>query len=595
MQNEEIRNRGDIPKEYTWRLEDIYASDAAWEEDYERLRSLLPRLGDHSGKLTDAASFDACMKDVLAAEKIVEYLFVYARMRRDENNADSAYQALADRAQGVMVELSAATSFIAPELSKIDDETLLSWAKQPGMEDYAHYLADFVREKAHILSEAEEKLLALSGEMGALPNTVFTMLNDADLRFPSVTMPDGTQIEITHGRYRNFMESEVRNVRRQAYEKMYQTYKDNANTLAALYAGSVKKDVFYAKVRKYPSAIQAALQGNNVPLSVYDSLIEAVRESSFVMGRYLELRKKVLGLPELAMYDVYAPLIPGADRKAGYEEAQKLVIEALAPLGEEYAALLKRAFSERWIDVYENRGKTSGAYCWGVYGVHPFVLLNYQSTLDNVFTIAHELGHAMHSYYSDENNSYLNAGYRIFVAEVASTVNEVLLTHHILNTTRDETLKKHLLNNYLEQFRTTVFRQTMFAEFEKISHKMAEENRPLTVESLSAAYGELNAFYYPGVVQDEYIALEWARIPHFYKAFYVYQYATGFSAAVAIATGILKGGGVENYLAFLKSGGRDYPIELLKIAGVDLTSQQPVRDCMQAFADTLAQLEEILK
>ncbi|MGI6169277.1 MAG: oligoendopeptidase F [Christensenellales bacterium] len=595
MMNQEIKDRGDVALEYTWKLENIYASDQEWEQDFERLRALLPALADHSGKLGDAAGFDACMRDMLAAEKICEYLFVYAKMRRDENNADATYQGMTDRAQGMMVELSAASSFVSPELAKVPDETLLAWAKLPTMQEYAHYLEDFVRTKAHILSEAEEKLLALSGEVGALPNTVFTMFNDADLRFPSVTMPDGTQIEITHGRYRNFVENENRDVRRQAYEKMYQTYQKNINTLAALYGGSVKKDVFYAKVRRYPSAIEAALHSNNVPLSVYDSLIEAVRGSQDVMGRYLKLRKKTLGLSELAMYDVYAPLISGADKEVGYEEAQGLIVDALAPLGEEYGGLLRRAFSERWIDVYENRGKTSGAYCWGAYGVHPYVLLNYQNTLDYVFTVAHELGHAMHSYYSDENNSYLNASYRIFVAEVASTVNEVLLTHHILNTTQDEKLKKHLLNNYLEQFRTTVFRQTMFAEFEKISHQMAQEGQPLTADSLSKVYAELNAFYYPTVVQDDYIAVEWARIPHFYRAFYVYQYATGFSAAVAIATRMLQGGPVEDYLAFLKSGGRDYPIELLKIAGVDLTSPKPVQDCMQAFADTLMQLEKILE
>ena len=590
---EQLKERDQVEDSLKWRLEDIYPTDEAFEQDLKKLKELLPRFEAFHGTICSARSFDACMKTMLEAEKICEYLFVYSRMRRDEDNANPKYQAMTDKAQSVMVELSAATSFFMPELAEKSDDELRAWANAPGMEDYRHYLANVIREKQHILSQKEERLLALAGEVSAAPKNVFGMLNDADLRFPEVEV-DGEKVEITHGRYRMLMENPNREVRRQTYEKMYGAYQANANTFAALYSASVKKDLFYARARSYPSCIEAKLYGIDVPLSVYTSLIETVHANIPAMERYLALRKKLLGLDELHMYDVYVPLIENVEKELGYEDAKQLVLDGLKPLGEEYAGLLKEAFANKWIDVCENRGKTSGAYCWGVYGVHPFVLLNYQNDLDYAFTIAHELGHAMHSHFSDANNSYLNAGYEIFVAEVASTVNEVLLTKYILNTTKDEKLKLFLMNNYLEQFRTTVFRQTMFAEFEKIAHEMAEAGEPLTVESLSARYAALNTLYYPGVKQDSQIALEWARIPHFYNSFYVYQYATGFSAAVAIAEGILAGGPVQPYLEFLKSGGRDYPIELLKIAGVDLSSPEPVRQCMKAFENTLAKFEEML-
>ncbi|MDL2289409.1 oligoendopeptidase F [Clostridia bacterium OttesenSCG-928-F22] len=475
------------------------------------------------------------------------------------------------------------------------DEELTAWANTPGMEDYKHVIRGIIREKQHVLSPQEERLLAMGGEVSATAKNVFSMLNDADLRFPKVKLPNGEEVEITHGSYRLLMDNPDRNVRKDTYEKMYGVYQQHINSIAAMYGGSVKKDVYYATVRSYPSCIEAKLQGIDVPLAVYDSLIETVRKNIPVMERYLNLRKKCLGVDELYMYDVYTPLIEGVETKLSYEDAKQLVYEGLAPLGKEYQAMLKQAYEQGWIDVEENRGKTSGAYCWGVYGVHPYVLLNYQEDLDYAFTIAHELGHAMHSYYSDKNNSYLNAGYEIFVAEVASTVNEVLLTKHILNTTQDENIKKYIVNNYLEQFRTTVFRQTMFAEFEKISHAMAERGEALTVESMNEQYAQLNAYYYPGVTQDELIKMEWARIPHFYNSFYVYQYATGFSAAVAIAEGILKGNSPADYLEFLKTGGRDYPIELLKIAGVDLSTPAPVQACMEAFEGALNQLENMLK
>ncbi|MGI6174666.1 MAG: oligoendopeptidase F [Christensenellales bacterium] len=593
---QEIKKRADQPVETTWKLEDIYENHDQWEADFQKLKDMIPELARYDGKITSVDMFLEYMEKNLQAHHLCEYLFVYSRMRKDEDNANGTYQAMNDRARGIMVELSAATSFFLPQLARISDATLRAWADVPGLEDYRHYIGQVIREKAHVLSEAEEKLLAMAQEALHAPSSAFSMLNDADMRFPAVEL-EGEQIEITHANYGLLMENANRALREDTYGKLYDTYRGFANTLSALYSSNVKTGVFKAKARGFASAREAALFGKNIPVHVYDTLIHTVHESLPVMGEYLSLKKQLLGVEEMHMYDVYAHLITDADTRMDIPQARELILEALAPLGGDYRKLLERAFDERWMDYYENRGKTSGAYSWGVYGVHPYVLLNYQGTLDHVFTIAHELGHALHSYYSDQHNSYLNAGYEIFVAEVASTVNEVLLTKYILNTTQDERLKKFLLNKHLEQFRTTVFRQTMFAEFEMLAHDMAQNGEPLTVDVLCSVYAKLNAQYYPGVVQDEHISFEWARIPHFYRAFYVYQYATGFSAAVAIAQSILEAKDeqpLNDYLAFLKSGGRDYPIELLKIAGVDMTTPAPVQDSMKAFEGALQEFRTLM-
>ena len=528
----------------------------------------------------------------------LEKLFVYAKMSRDQDNGNDRYVSMCDRAYALLTACDTETAYIVPELNRLDDDILLSWSNDHMFEDRSIFLKEIVRNKSHVLTEGEERLLALSGEMANSYDTIFTMLDDVDMKFTPVTLSDGTQTELSHGRYGLFLQDKDRSVRRQAYESMYEAHIQNINPLAALYASSVKKDVFYARARKFSSVIEGELFSGNIPLSVYDGLIEAIHGGLPVLHRYVALRKKLLSLKEMKMYDMYVPIVEANTTVYSYEEAQSLVKEALAPLGKDYSAILDRAFTENWIDVFETKGKTSGAYSWGAYGTHPYMLLNFQGRLDDVFTLAHEAGHSMHTYFSDRALPYEKAQYKIFVAEVASTVNEVLLLKHLLAATKDRNTKAYLLNHFLDQFRTTVFRQTMFAEFERAAHKRAEDGESLTVNWLNSTYGELNRLYYSDAVEtDRYIETEWSRIPHFYNCFYVYQYATGFSAAVAIAENILQKGApaVENYLRFLSSGGSDFPVELLKIAGVDLSKPDTVLSGMKVFEQTLQNFEEMIE
>ncbi len=589
--------RTEIDDKYKWNLADIYASEADWEADFKRLQDMLPTLKGLKEGFTDSAPALAdALERMDEAALICERLFVYARMHRDENNADALYQGMADRAMSLNVTVSGETSFVAPALLKVPTETLEQYiAEEKRLDPYAFMIRDIIRQKQHVLSESEEKLLSLSSEFASGARDIFTMLNNADLKFGTVETPEGP-VTLTHARYAELMQHKDREVRKRAFETYYSAFRGSINTIAATYSTSVKKDIYYTKVRGYESAVARALFSDNVPVSLYDELIDAIHDSLPTMYEYIETRRKILGLPDIAMYDLHVPLIEEFDKKYTYDQAMDLVTEALAPLGDEYVALLKRARTERWIDVYETDGKTSGAYSWGAYGTHPYVLLNHRDDLDSAYTIAHELGHALHSYYSDEALPYTLAGYTIFVAEVASTVNEILLTKHLLDH-GDDALKKYVLNHYLDQFRTTVLRQTMFAEFERISHSMGETGEPLTHEALSHKYAELNKLYYgDGVKTCDTISIEWARIPHFYNAFYVYKYATGFSAAVAIATGIYEGrpGVRDAYFAFLKSGGSDHPLNLLKKAGVDFAGGAPVKACMQAFATALADFKKVM-
>ncbi len=591
----EPKTRAEIPAAYTWKLEDIFESDEAWEQAFltaqaetEKVEACRGTLGESPEKLLKAFEFTD------GVELMMERLYCYAHMRRDEDNGNAKYQGMTDRAMQLMVAYSAAASFMTPEILAIDPATLKAWMELPELKNYRHSLENIDRARAHVLDESMERLLALASEPLEAPQTIFTMLNNVDIRFGKVTNEKGETLELTHGNFRSFLESPDRAVRKEAFETFYASFEALKNTLAAAYAGSVKGDVFSAGARKHGGALLAALFGTNVPEAVYDGLIEAMHKRMDAMEKYLKLRKKALGVDELHMYDLYVPIVPDMRPEISYEKAQALVLEAMAPLGERYVSLLKRAFDERWIDVYENRGKTSGAFSWGAYGTHPYVLLNFQPELDYAFTIAHELGHALHSFFSDEAQTYANAQYKIMAAEVASTVNEVLLTKHLLKKEKDPAMRAYILNHFLEQFRTTVYRQTMFAEFEKKAHEMCEKGEPLTVESLSALYRGLNEAYYPGVCIDKQIELEWARIPHFYNAFYVYQYATGFSAAVAFAEDILNGAGPEKYLAFLASGGSDYPIELLKRAGVDLTKQESILKALDVFDENIAALAALL-
>ncbi len=589
--------RTEINDKYKWNLGDIYASDSDWEKDFAELQGLLPTIKDlKQGFADNAQNLAKALQRIDELSLMCERLYVYAKMRRDENNSNSLYQGMTDRAMSLYVAVSGETSFAGPTLLQQSDETLERYlAEEKALEPYAFMIRDLIRQKKHVLSEKEEKLLSMSGDFASGIRDIFTMLDNVDLKFGTVNTPEGP-VQLTHAKFIELMQHKDRQVRKDAFETYYSAFKGAINTIAATYSTSVKKDVFYARVRDYESALSKALFADNVPEALYDGLISCIHDHLDIMYDYIDTRRQILGLNDIAMYDVYVPLVQDTGKKYSYEEAMDLVIEALAPMGNDYVALLKRAYNENWIDVYESEGKTSGAYSWGAYGTHPYVLLNHRDDLDSVYTIAHELGHALHSYYSDENQPFSLAGYTIFVAEVASTVNEVLLTRHLLKN-GDESLKKYVLNHYLDQFRTTVLRQTMFAEFERISHAMCEAGEPLTHEALSAKYKALNALYYGDAMNTcDTIAIEWARIPHFYNSFYVYKYATGFSAAVTIATGIFEGkpGVREAYLEFLKSGGSNYPLELLKKAGVDFEGGAPIKSAMESFRQSLDEFKKVM-
>jgi oligoendopeptidase F len=470
-------------------------------------------------------------------------------------------------------------------------------AENEQLKIYEHYFDELMRQKPHILSEKEERLLAMAADLSMASGNIFSMLNNADIKFALIKDEEGKELELTKGRYGRFMESSDRRVRKEAFEALYASYSKLKNTLAATLSSSVRKDIFYARARNYPSALEAALDGDNVSPKVYERLIDSVHNNIDLMYKYIEIRKKMLGLAELHMYDIYTPLVKEYRMEIPYEKAKEIVVEALEPLGEEYVSVLQQGLAGGWIDVYENEGKTSGAYSWGCYESHPYVLLNYDNKLDDLFTLAHEMGHSMHSYYSNRNQPHLYSHYSIFVAEVASTVNESLLIDYLLKNCRESQEKLYLLNHYLEQFRGTVFRQTMFAEFERIIHDEVEKGGALNPETLSNIYRELNRFYYgPQMVLDQEIDMEWSRIPHFYSAFYVYKYATGFSAATALKEQILHGGtaALERYLEFLKSGSSDYPVNLLQKAGVDLNSPEPVDTALKYFSRLLKEVEEII-
>lgn len=594
-----VLKRNEQKTENTWNLQDIYPDDAAWEKEMQELAAAGEHLAGYAGKMAESAkTFFAALCESDHVDLMTDRVYNYASRKSDENTADSQNQAMEMRARTLYMELSEKTAFMQPEIMDISDDKLEQFMKEePGLSLYANMLKRIRRRKAHTLSTEMEALLASSGETAGASANIFSMFNDADLEFPEITDENGEKVRVTHGRYIPLMECGKREVRKEAFEALYSTYGKFRNSLAAMYAGNVKSDIFFSKAKKYNSCLEAALDGNNIPTEVYLNLEEAVASNLDKMYRYVSLRKKILGYDELHMYDLYVPLVKEADVKIPYEEAKKTVYEALAPLGDEYRRVLQEGFDNRWIDVYENEGKRSGAYSAGCYGVHPYVLLNYNETLDNEFTIAHEMGHAMHSYLSDHNQPFVDSQYKIFVAEVASTCNEVLLMQHLLKKTTEKTARAYLINYFLESFRGTVYRQTMFAEFERKTHEMSEAGESLTAEVLSNLYLELNRKYYgEEMVMDSEIAMEWARIPHFYYNFYVYQYATGFSAAVALANRILKEGepAVSDYLKFLSGGCSKSPIELLKIAGVDMSTPKPVNEALAYFGELLDEMEALL-
>lgn len=590
------KTRQEMDPQLQWRLTDIFESDAAWEQALLEAQRNIERIESYRGRLGESAdTLLELLKLQSDADRQLLLIYTYAHLHKDTDNGNSTYQGMTDRAMQAIIAAQAASSFVQPEILSIDPETLLGWAEEPRFQSFRFFLQNLDRQRAHTLSAAEERILAMAEDPLGGADNAFTMLSDVDLDFGTVVDENGKEIKLTHSTYGLLLESADRRVRRDAFRGLYKAYRSVRNTIAATYAASVKADVFRARARGYAGSLEAALDGNNVPVAVYEQLIEAVHEKLPALQKYLELRKRMLGLDQLEMYDLYTPIVPDCAMPMDYEEAKALVKEALKPLGERYGELLDEAYNNHWIDVYENAGKTSGAFSWGVYGVHPFVLLNHQDNVDHAFTLAHELGHAMHSYHSNEKQPYETADYKIMVAEVASTVNETLMMQYLLGKETDRVKRAYLLNQQLESYRTTCFRQTMFAEFELKAHRMAENGEPLTVESLNDVYRKLNELYYDGVVVDEDIASEWMRIPHFYNAFYVYQYATGICTATALARDILENNGTPRYLEFLSSGGSDYPIRLLQNAGVDLTDKNSIVSALEVFERGVDELCELLK
>ena len=598
MDVNKIPARSEIPEAYTWDLRDIFESDEAWRREYEALMAMpetiaafAGTLAQGPGRLLDFLKLD----DELTVR--LEKLSGYASCKGDQDLADGVYQDMRSRANACAVAVAGASAFATPEIMAIDDETLASFYREcPALETYRRSLYRIRRRKAHILSDKEETLLAAAGEMADGPDAIGSALRNADLRFDDAVDSEGGRHPLSAGTFGPLMESGDRALRKSAFENCYRTYGDFRNTVAATLDAQFKMLRFFAAARRYPSTLAAALDATEVPESVYLNLIEAVHENLDKMYRYVALRKKLLGVDELHMYDVYTPVVKDAAVKIPYEEAKQTVLEALAVLGEDYTALLKKGFDERWIDVYENRGKRSGAYSSGNSWPHPYVLLNHKDTLDSMFTIAHEMGHALHSYHSCLHQPVNTADYVIFVAEVASTCNEILLMRHLLGKTKDKKQRAYLINHFLDQFKGTVYRQTMFAEFALEMGRMAEAGQALTAEALCEKYLALNKLYFgPDMVSDTEISLEWARIPHFFYNYYVYQYATGFSAAAAIAERILTQGApaVADYKRFLSSGGSSDPISLLKIAGVDMSTPEPVNAGLKLFGELVEELEKL--
>ena len=593
-----IPERSELCEADKWALEDLYPSDEAYEADLAKFKKLTAEMAGYNGKISQSAT------ELLAYLKLVEQAAVYlndlvnyAERRSDEDTRVSKYQAMESGIMSAYVEYGAATSFETPELMRVDDETLKSfYAAEPGLERYRRYLNNILRRRAHVLTPAEEKLLASAGEVCSAPGTLYSLFADADLTFDDVVDAEGNKHPLSQGTFISYMESADRTLRKNAFEGLYHGYGKFKNTIAGILSAQVKSLQFSADARKYDSAMAASLDETNVPMSVYTNLIEAVHKNMDKMYRYVELRKKLLGVDELHFYDVYTPLVDGVDKKSSIDDAKKLVYDALEPLGEDYRRILQEGFDNRWIDVYENAGKRSGAYSAGA-RVHPYVLLNYTGTLDSQFTLAHEMGHALHSYLSNKTQNPIDADYVIFVAEVASTCNEALLMEYLLKRTTDKKERAYLINHFLEQFRGTLYRQTMFAEFELNIGRMNKEGKALTAEALNDEYRRLVKLYFgDGIVLDDEIAMEWMRIPHFYYNYYVFQYATGYSAAIALSRRILREGApaVKDYLQFLSGGCSKSPIDLLRGAGVDMSTTKPVEDALALFGELLDEMEALV-
>lgn len=591
--------REELREEDTWDLKSLFENEELWEEELKSVRKLAAEIRKGSDKFISSA--ENLLKTLKKRDELLrrlENVYVYAHMKLDEDTRKTDSQSMNDRAQNLLVSVQDSISFFIPGILELSENKIKVFFKEEeGLKLYEKFLGDILRQRDHFLSSREESILAQMGELSNSPEKTFSMLNNADLEFPIIQGEDGKDVQITHGSFIPLMESKDREVRRAAFKEYYKTYKKFENTFAATLDGEIKGNIFNARIRNYDSTRKASLSKNNIDVSVYDSLIESVHSNLNSMHKYMEIRKRALGVTDLHMYDIYAPLVKDVDFDIEYENALEIIKQGLNPLGDEYLSNMEKGFNSRWIDVHENRGKRSGAYSSGSYDSKPFILLNYQNTLDNVFTVAHEMGHSMHSFFTRENQPYIYGDYSIFVAEVASTVNEALLMQYMLKEEKDKEKRLYLLNHYLESFRGTVFRQTMFCEFEMIINKHLEEGGALTSEYLSNVYKDLNLLYYgENVVIDEEIAIEWARIPHFYYNFYVFQYATGFSAATSLSQAILKGedGALENYINFLKSGSSDYPLEVLKKAGIDMTKKQPVDNAMKVFKGLVDEMDKLI-
>ncbi|KXZ40317.1 oligoendopeptidase F [Alkalithermobacter thermoalcaliphilus JW-YL-7 = DSM 7308] len=590
------KKRSEINKEYKWDLDSMYKDDEHLKKDFDKVRDMLKNLKQYKGKLKCSKEnlYNALSvyEDIL---RLSQHIYVYTHMKQHEDNTDTKNQALAGKAEMLSTEVSTETSFIVPEIIKISDEIINDYMKCDKLKKYDKFIEEILRKKPYTLSEREEEILSSSLDVSNTIETTFEMLSFADMKFPEIEDENRKKVQITHANYSTFMQSKNRDVRKKAFESMYETYKKYKNTFASTLSGAIKREVFYSKIRGYKSALEASLFQDNITTLVYENLIDAVNENLNLLHEYLRLKKEFLNLDNLHMYDLYVPLVENFDMKITYEQAKQILLEAFKPLGDEYISLVKKCFDERWIDVYENEGKKSGAYSWGSYDSYPFILMNYKDDLSSLFTVAHEIGHSIHSYYSKKNQPFIYSRYKIFVAEVASTLNEQLLMDYMLKNATTKEEKLYLLNYYLEQFRTTVYRQTMFAEFEKITHEKIENKQSLTSEQFCQIYYDLNLKYHgKDMIVDENIQFEWARVPHFYSNFYVYKYATGFSAASFLSFKILNNEekAVEKYIEFLKSGGSDYPLNQLKKAGVDMEDKNSIYTSLKVFADLIEKLRK---
>ncbi|EOX2716002.1 oligoendopeptidase F [Enterococcus faecium] len=599
MEVKQLPKREELPENLTWDLTKIFLSDKEFDEKYLELSEKLKKSEKYKGTLNQGASqFLDAIEFVLSVYRQTEIIYVYAHLKNDQDTGNTEYQALYARASSLFSKVSEAVSWFEPEILQLSDERIWQYFKEePKLEVYRHYIQQIVDNRAHVLSADQESLLAGAGEIFEASSDTFAVLNNADLVFPTIEGENGEKVQLSHGVYGQLLESTDRSVREAAFKGLYSVYEQFRNTFASTLSTHIKGHNFKAKVRNYSSAREASLSNNHIPESVYDTLVDVVNKHLPLLHRYMELRKRLLEVEKLHMYDLYTPVLGEAPITFTYEEAKEKALEALKPMGEEYMTIVEKAFSERWIDVVENKGKRSGAYSSGSYDTNPYILLNWHDTLDQLFTLVHEMGHSVHSYFTRSSQPYVYGDYSIFLAEIASTTNENILTEYLLETEKDPRVRAYVLNHYLDGFKGTVFRQTQFAEFEHFMHTEDEKGVPLTSEYLSDSYGKLNAKYYgPAVEEDPEIKFEWSRIPHFYYNYYVFQYSTGFSAASALAKRILsqEPDALENYLAYLKAGNSDYPVEVMKKAGVDMTQAAYIEDAMSMFEQRLNELEELI-